>query len=1098
MIMGEQYKKKICVSNSGLEAELALKQVVLLRVSFTKISIMILLGIFTFGVYLIISQIKPKLWKKMIFNYCKQIEEASHVEINCEKRIYFEYLNIKYFYENQTEQFNALSLNIDKKTLNEILKSRPLTFEEIQINQYLYGQNQIIIQIPNYFSYLLQELLKPLSWLLNFGILIWFFYGYFLFVGITLISTLITYSIIYLFVRNTKIQLKNSCKHNLNIKVLRENKIQLTTSQDIYPGDIVLLDKPITLPFDCVILKGVIQVNESNLTGESISVIKVPIQRNKTQNFYYNKNVTNLLIVGTTIVKLEDDETKVLVIRTGFYSFKGQLIRSILFPSPQNFAYFVEGYKLCLFVALVSLIAYLSTVPTFILMSLPEKIIIFRFFEIIVNSFPPGIPLLILQSIFFSFAKLRKKQIFGSDTSQAIQAGRVTTICFDKTGTLTETDVDFIGYQSPCSQNLDASQNGDKTCILFKLLSICHQAYEINGTFIGDPIDVKILQFSGWKIYNDRTRDQRYSKYQNEKVYCLQVNEFHSEYQSMSVLVEDLADPDNKYIFMKGSPESIFQKLDDQTDKQQIEYQLNKLISQGFRVLAAGYKKVPNREFQNILKFNRKEQEQGISLLCFLVFKNSLKKKTQKVINELSNADYNLKVVSGDNPFTVYNIARESQLLKLPGKNLLLIDKCDKAKDYFTITEIQNEGQKNAKIFQAENSQDILLQQIKYCTEASARGINLCLTGSAQHFLENCKSQSTYSLKTSVSFQKSGSFQNNTFDKKFELFYNFLIKYCQIFARTSPVQKANVIKQLKLNGEIVCMVGDGVNDCQAIKEADLGISFSDSDGQFSALFISKNKEIDCVKEILLEGRITLSVASESFKGYIQLLALRYICFLALQYYFSSLNEFQLVFNIYFGFLPIFWFSGLGQAPTIIKKYTQTNTISSYKNFVSLMLGFVIQIIAITSCLIILQADESYQEPTNYYNNSFFYQCQQNTVIYFYLSIMVCYTILSNYISEPIKCPIYKNIYSFFFLALQLIYGNLIILFPKLNINFLYLVEIEDFFTRFYLFLVLNGLGILQLLLEKKFVQKWIQKKFEEKSDLLKKKLLRHYIDDIIS
>ncbi|EAS00951.3 ATPase, P-type (transporting), HAD superfamily, protein (macronuclear) [Tetrahymena thermophila SB210] len=586
--------------------------------------------------------------------------------------------------------------------------------------------------------------------------------------------------------------------------------------------------------------------------------------------------MTNLLIEGTTIVKLEDQETKVLVVRTGFYSFKGQLIRSILFPSSQNFQFFVDGYKLSLFVALVSLIAYLSTVPAFIFTSLPEKIIIFRFFEIIVNSFPPGIPLLILQSIFFSFAKLKKKQILGSDISQAIQAGRVTTICFDKTGTLTENEVDFIGFQQPYSQHVDnENYNRELSCILFKLLSICHQAYEINGTFIGDPIDVKILQFSGWKVQYDVIRNQRFSQYKNERVYCLQVNEFHSECQSMSVIVEDLADQNSKYVFVKGSPESILQKLDHQTDKQQIEYQLNILISQGFRVLAAGYKKVPNREFQNILSLNRSEQEQGISFLCFLIFKNRLKKKTQEITNELNNADYNLKVVSGDNPFTIYNVARDCKLLKSPDKNLLIIDKCNKTKDYFTITEVQKEGLQNVKIFKAENSYEILIQQIKYCTEVYSKGINLCLTGTAQHFLENYKSQSMYSQKTTISFKHIGSLQNNTFDQRLDLFYNFLIRYCQIFARTSPIQKANIIKQLKLNGEIVCMVGDGANDCQAIKEADLGISFTNSDGQFSALFISKNKEIDCVKEILLEGRITLSVASESIKGYIQILALRY-------------------------------------------------------------------------------------------------------------------------------------------------------------------------------------------------------------------------------
>ena len=100
------------------------------------------------------------------------------------------------------------------------------------------------------------------------------------------------------------------------------------------------------------------------------------------------------------------------------------------------------------------------------------------------------------------------------------------------------------------------------------------------------------------------------------------------------------------------------------------------------------------------------------------------------------------------------------------------------------------------------------------------------------------------------------------------------IKQVKLFARTTPDQKLKIVEALKRNGEIVAMMGDGVNDAPAIHESDIGIVVSEATdvARESADLVLLDSNFATVVAAIEEGRsifdnirkIILYLLSDSF------------------------------------------------------------------------------------------------------------------------------------------------------------------------------------------------------------------------------------------
>ena len=362
----------------------------------------------------------------------------------------------------------------------------------------------------------------------------------------------------------------------------------------------------------------------------------------------------------------------------------------------------------------------------------------------LLGMLPKGMVLLISIALATAVAKLAKKEVLVQDMYSVETLAHVDVICLDKTGTITEGKMKVLEVD-----------------VLNKELE--HSFEEIMSSYLYASSDSNITMQA---IRNHFDSNEKYS--------ASSIISFSSERKWGAMVLEGIG------VVALGAPERLFSESELPADVFAAQ-------EEGYRVLMLGSSSQTSLE---------EDKLPTLTPLAILKIDDPIRENANETLAYLKDEGVGIKVISGDNPITVSNVARRAGL--------------DGYQDFIDLSELTTD--------------------------------------------EEVKS---------------------------------VVNQYKVFGRVSPQQKKILVQELKAQGHVVAMTGDGVNDVLALKEADCSIAMAEGDNatrQISNLVLL-NSDFTTLPDVLFEGRRVVNnvtkVSSIFFIKTIYSLILSLICALTM-------------------------------------------------------------------------------------------------------------------------------------------------------------------------------------------------------------------------
>ncbi|TDH65753.1 hypothetical protein CCR75_006141 [Bremia lactucae] len=762
---------------------------------------------------------------------------------------YFVFQKHKYVAEDDDNNKSSIVFRKLKAPVTEkvsyYLKSDGLGSERtIQDYLELYGKNAFSIPQPNFIDMFKQQLLEPLTVFQIFSVCLYMLDEYWQYSLFTLAMILMFEGVTVMSRLKNLQTLRGMGNQAREIYAYRNKTWKQVPSDVLVPGDMISIkretegDHDNMVPCDCLLLDGTAVVNEATLTGESVPQMKEAIGTKMSaedlaeQLDMKSSHKVHVFFGGTTIMQADisnDDRLRPLriphapdngctayVLRTGFSSSQGKLVRMIEFSSGKVTGSSWDAYGLAFLLLIFALLSSGYVLRHGIAQK--GKItfeLLLRCVLIITSVIPAELPMQTAMAVNSALLNLVKLSIFCTEPFRISLAGKVDICLFDKTGTLTTDQLTAVGVVCEDTTAPTAAISKDKVLDHVPMIAAnldatlvlagCQSLVQIDGKMVGDPVEeasLRAIDFSydaatrhcQAKKDLERASERRWGQDINQKDVFVQImhrNHFASKLQRMSVVAKVHLGTKGVRVrsLVKGSPEAIALLISSKNIPPWFWPTYQSLARRGMRVLALAYKDMDGRPSEaEVAQQPRAWAENDLTFAGFAVFQCLVRKDSGDILKMLKDSSHLVSMITGDATLTAVHVSKEVGIVT---RSALILSESSSLNDPLKWTSAVDDS-----VLAPYKSGDIKVLVKKY---------DLCVNG-----------------KTLVA---AGEVDE-------EIWKN--LHHIRVYARMTPELKEKVLTLLKTHGHHTLMCGDGGNDVGALKQAHIGVALLGGFGSANA------------------------------------------------------------------------------------------------------------------------------------------------------------------------------------------------------------------------------------------------------------------------